>query len=158
MGIRKWRFGSGRKESSVSSNDTDTNGTTTPTETESPELSKSQSRIGRITSGFKSHRSKKSAGPDEYPHLHKPFTPQNLEHQKMLNAFEWNFGKTRRMSLSGQSCMSGISPTATRHPSVDYSYMPPPPTHWEASSSSIVRDAPREAPRDESHKNPQTHH
>jgi hypothetical protein len=111
-----------RKTSSGSDNDT--NGTTTPVDTEGQELTKTTSRgiIRTLTGSFsRSHRSSKSvAGKSEYPHLHKPFTKTNLEHQRILNAFEWNFGR----SSICDSIYSGISPCASRRGSLDFDLPP----------------------------------
>ncbi|KAH7041050.1 uncharacterized protein B0I36DRAFT_344691 [Microdochium trichocladiopsis] len=73
----------------------------------------SSSRLGRVFSG--GFRSRKLSNKGAYAHLHKPFTPENLEHQKILNAFEWNFG-TKRNSFD--SSFSGISPCTSRRGSM----------------------------------------
>ncbi|CAJ2506194.1 Uu.00g003240.m01.CDS01 [Anthostomella pinea] len=134
MALGRWKFGSSRKASTSSSSsnsntDGTTNGTTTPVDNNNNDpaadgtLTKTTSRLSRFASNLCSHKSKKSssssysnstssssatntfAGREEYPHLHKPFTAQNLEHQRLLGAFEWNFGGTPR-----RSSVSGISP------------------------------------------------
>ncbi|KAI1335114.1 hypothetical protein F5Y15DRAFT_398925 [Xylariaceae sp. FL0016] len=128
MAFGKWSFRSSRNQSSSASSsksNTSTTGTTTPIEIESQELAKTSSRLVRtFASGFKSQKQRKPAGPDEYPHLHKPFTRQNLEHQKLFEAFEWNFGRTT--SHGGRSSFSGVSPYASRSPSFDYDRTLPP--------------------------------
>ncbi|KAI0392195.1 hypothetical protein F5Y17DRAFT_374746 [Xylariaceae sp. FL0594] len=75
-----------------------------------------------------------------YKRLNKPFTPQNLEHQKLFSAFDWNLAEgggcsssqRRRRRRQGQdevgdndyddarSFVSGISPCASTRPSIDY--------------------------------------
>ncbi|KAI0024848.1 hypothetical protein F4780DRAFT_479725 [Xylariomycetidae sp. FL0641] len=122
----RWRFGSNRKQSTASSAASNSsNGTTTP-ENETSELTKTPSRLMRsLTGGLKERKAKKKlATPEEYAHLHKPFTRQNLEHQKMLNAFEWNFGRT--ISHGGRSELSGVSPGASRHTSFEVDRSLPP--------------------------------
>ncbi|KAI6092377.1 hypothetical protein F4821DRAFT_223883 [Hypoxylon rubiginosum] len=149
MAIGRWTWPSSRKQSTTSSNGNRTNGTTTPTDNESSQdLSKSQSRLFRpFTSGFKSQKPKKSAERNEYSHLDRPFTQQNLEHQKILNAFEWNFGR-RKPSHGGRSSISGISPSASRNTSVDHGHMEP---HHHFRNS-LVHEPPREDPRGESER------
>ncbi|KAI1777787.1 hypothetical protein F4818DRAFT_325703 [Hypoxylon cercidicola] len=146
MALGRWTWPSSRKQSTTSSTGNRTNGTTTPTDNgASQEFSKSQSRLVRtFTGGFKSQKPKKSAERNEYSHLDRPFTQQNLEHQKILNAFEWNFG--RKSSHGGQSSISGISPSASRNTSIDHGRME---THPRFSSS-LVHEPPREGPRAES--------
>ncbi|XXH04806.1 hypothetical protein Hte_011228 [Hypoxylon texense] len=146
MAIGRWTWPSSRKQSTTSSNGNRSNGTTTPTDNESQDLSKSQSRLIRtFTGGFKSSKSKKPVERDEYSHLNRPFTQQNLEHQKILNAFEWNFGR-RKLSHGGRSSISGISPSASRNTSVDHGHMEAHPRF----SSSLAHHPPREDPREES--------
>ncbi|KAI0911508.1 hypothetical protein F4823DRAFT_306015 [Ustulina deusta] len=189
MSIGKWRFSSSRKQSTSSSGNCDTATTTTMTSSSStPRTSTPTSAGGNSNrssktslssspfSWFRSphHRSKKrksTISPDDpaFARLHKPFTPQNLEHQKLLNTFEWNFGgndndddyddgrRRRRSSLS-------ISPCATRNTTVDdcahggcdYGYGPaeqyrrhhmlPIADPQDALSSSLARLSMREAP------------
>ncbi|KAI1268317.1 hypothetical protein F5Y18DRAFT_224542 [Xylariaceae sp. FL1019] len=131
MGLGKWRFGSSRAASTESSNGSETSTrTTSPTESSTelrssysdsskPSLSTSSSSSPR-RSWFKSNQRKKAPGFDDpaFARLHKPFTEQNLEHQKMLNAFEWNFGRQRRPSTS--SWISSVSPGASRRASIDF--------------------------------------
>ncbi|KAI0166103.1 hypothetical protein GGR57DRAFT_7394 [Xylariaceae sp. FL1272] len=134
MGFGKWRFGSSRVSSTGSSNDSESSTrTTSPTES-STELSSSysnsnSSKPSSSTSStssaprrtwFKSNQRKKAIGSDDpaFARLHKPFTEQNLEHQKMLNAFEWNFGRQRRSSTC--SWISSVSPCASRSASIDF--------------------------------------
>ncbi|KAI1501237.1 hypothetical protein F5X99DRAFT_206197 [Biscogniauxia marginata] len=155
MALGRWKFSSGRKKSSTSSGDQSSNGTMTPTDSEGHDL-KTSSRLRRTLTGFRTHKSKKSSERDEYAHLNKPFTKQNLEHQKVLNAFEWNFGR-RRPSHGGQSSMSGISPCCSRIPSIDYEHMFPPPNQRETHvgfNNSLAYEAPREVSGEESDKDP----
>ncbi|KAI0180354.1 hypothetical protein GGR52DRAFT_239906 [Hypoxylon sp. FL1284] len=146
MALGRWTWSTSRRQSNTtSSSGNRTNGTTTPTD-EARYPSKSQSRLLRtFTGGFKPQKSKKQAGRDEYAHLNRPFTQQNLEHQKILNAFEWNFGK-RKSSHGGQSNISSISPSASRTTSVDHGHTE---THTRFSNS-LGHDPPREDPREES--------
>ncbi|KAF3064020.1 hypothetical protein GL218_01208 [Daldinia childiae] len=152
MALGRWTFPNSRKPSSASSGGNRSNGTTTPTDNETQDLSKSQSRILRtLTGGFRSHKPKKSEERDEFAHLNKPFTQQNLEHQKILNTFEWNFGK-RRSSHGGRSSTSGISPSASRNTSVDHSHVPPDSDPIETRprfNSVLIQESPREDPREE---------
>ncbi|KAI8634613.1 hypothetical protein F5Y19DRAFT_118763 [Xylariaceae sp. FL1651] len=142
MALGKWRFSSSRKHSATSlSNSGTTTGMTTPTDSthelssssnmSSPSSplspsSPSQSRFSWFKSSPRSSPlpSKKSISRDDpaFARLHKPFTAQNLEHQKLLNAFEWNFGRQRRPSHGARSYISSISPSASRSASIDYGY------------------------------------
>ncbi|KAI2642862.1 hypothetical protein GGS21DRAFT_499975 [Xylaria nigripes] len=54
-----------------------------------------------------------------FARLHKPFTPQNLEHQKLLNAFEWHFHDDEHQQQRRLSFISSLSPCASRRPSMD---------------------------------------
>ncbi|KAI1202630.1 hypothetical protein F5X97DRAFT_215756 [Nemania serpens] len=97
-----------------------------------------------------------------FARLHKPFTPENLEHQKLFSTFEWTFGddndvdgcrrrRRRRNSLS-------LSPCASRNATADdyadengydYGQVDPhrhilPPT--DALCGSLARLSMREAP------------
>ncbi|OTB06849.1 hypothetical protein M426DRAFT_318557 [Hypoxylon sp. CI-4A] len=151
MALGRWTFPSSRKQSSTSSSGNRTNGTTTPTDNESQDAATRPSRLFRsLTGGFRSsHKSKKSTERDEYAHLNRPFNQQNLEHQKILNAFEWNFGRTRQSSHGGRSSMSEISPSASRNTSVDHG----PPTDMHSRfDSALAREPTREDPREESRK------
>ncbi|KAI1191265.1 hypothetical protein F5B17DRAFT_329762 [Nemania serpens] len=92
-----------------------------------------------------------------FARLHKPFTPENLEHQKLFSAFEWTFDDDndgvdrRRNSLS-------LSPCASRSATVDdyahedgYGYEQVDPHHHilpptDALSGSLARLSTREAP------------
>ncbi|KAI2636394.1 hypothetical protein GGS26DRAFT_493384 [Hypomontagnella submonticulosa] len=157
MALGRWTFPTSRKQSAASSGGNRTNGTITPIDNESQDSVKTQSRLLRtLTGGFKSHRSRKSdeRNDNSYTHLNKPFTRQNLEHQKILNAFEWNFGK-RKLSHSGRSSMSGISPNASRNTSVDrgrISLRSDPTEPHPRFDSTLVNEPPREDPREESEK------
>ncbi|ORY69881.1 uncharacterized protein BCR38DRAFT_481042 [Pseudomassariella vexata] len=154
MGLKsKWRIG-GRKPSS-SSGENDTTGSLTPTDSEGPDLVKTQSRFMRtLTGGFKSSKAKKrTTEGDAYAHLNRPFTQQNLEHQKLLSSFVWSFGN-RKPSHGGRSSASGISPSASRHASVDSNYLST--SHGERREphtrfrSSLAHESPREVPGEES--------
>ncbi|KAI1393562.1 uncharacterized protein F4822DRAFT_424032 [Hypoxylon trugodes] len=146
MALGRWTFPTSRKQSSASSGGNRSNGTTTPTDNGSSELTKTPSRLMRtLTGGFKSHKPKKSIERDELAYLNRPFNQQNLEHQKILNAFEWNFGK-RKSSHGGQSSMSGISPSASRNTSVDHGHTHP------RFDSALVHKPPQEDPRERSEK------
>ncbi|KAI1640187.1 hypothetical protein F4809DRAFT_637856 [Biscogniauxia mediterranea] len=157
MALGRWKFSSSRNKSSTSSGDQSSNGTTTPTDNEGQDMSKTSSRLRRTLTTFRAHKSKKSGERDEYAHLNKPFTKQNLEHQKVLNAFEWNFGR-RRPSHSGRSSMSGISPCCSRIPGIDYyEDMFPPTNQMETHvgfNNSLACEAPHEVSGEESDKDP----
>ncbi|RYP65273.1 hypothetical protein DL770_009035 [Monosporascus sp. CRB-9-2] len=132
MAFGKWRFSRSRnsRKSRNSSGKTDssTNGSTTPVESDGPDVTNAQpqarteSRILRTFPGsFRSSQRSRTASAEKdvnYARLHKPFTKQNLEHQKILSAFEWNFGT--RTSQGAMSICSGISPCSSRRASVDY--------------------------------------
>ncbi|KAJ1337687.1 hypothetical protein MN608_00541 [Microdochium nivale] len=96
----------------------------------------SSSRLGRVFSG--GFRSRKLSRQAEYAHLHKPFTPENLEHQKILNAFEWNFGTTRN---SFDSSFSGISPCTSRRGSMSDGERSLPPLDCNDLSARISKSA-----------------
>ncbi|KAI2630868.1 hypothetical protein GGR54DRAFT_174228 [Hypoxylon sp. NC1633] len=155
MAIGRWTFPSSRKQSAASSSGNRTNGTTTPTENETQDPIKTQSRLLRsLTGGFKSHKPKKSAERDEFAHLNKPFTQQNLDHQKILSGFEWNFGK-RKSSHGGRSSMSGVSPSASRNTSVDHGHVSMSSDQMETHprfDSPLVHEPPQEDPREEPDK------
>ncbi|KAI0597701.1 hypothetical protein F4775DRAFT_593169 [Biscogniauxia sp. FL1348] len=155
MALGRWKFSSSRNKSSTSSGEQSSNGTTTPTDNGSQDFLKASSRLRRTFTTFRAHRSKKSGEQDEYAHLNKPFTKQNLEHQKVLNAFEWNFGR-RRPSHGGRSSMSGISPCCSRIPSIDYEGMFPPPNQMEThvGFNPLAGEAPQEISGEESDKYP----
>ncbi|KAI1247809.1 hypothetical protein MGN70_011702 [Eutypa lata] len=138
MAFGKWRLSRSRKGSNSSAeNDTSTNGTTTPVESEGQSVTKprshepSQSSILRtLTGSLKPQRQpqrprKLTEKDQEYARLHKPFSKQNLEHQKILNAFEWNFGASRTNQRALSIC-SGISPCTSRQGSVDHDHLFPP--------------------------------
>ncbi|KAI1467137.1 uncharacterized protein F4812DRAFT_50507 [Daldinia caldariorum] len=153
MALGRWTFPTSRKLSTTSSGGHLTSGTTTPTDNETRDSSKSQSRLFRtLTGGFRPSKPKKTEERDELAHLNKPFTPQNLEHQKILNAFEWNFGK-RRSSHGSRSSTSGISPSTSRNTSVDHSNIPPtgsdPIETRPRFNSVLVQEPPREDPQQE---------
>ncbi|KAI0902175.1 hypothetical protein F4806DRAFT_28907 [Annulohypoxylon nitens] len=155
MALGRWTFPTSRKQSTASSGtNKTTNGTTTPTESEAQDSSKSPSRLLRtLTGSFMSHKSKKSVDRDEFAHLNRPFNQQNLEHQKILNAFEWNFGRSKS-GHCGRSISSGISPSTSRNNSVDRghtSHYDPMESHPRFDSS-LARQPTREDPREESVK------
>ncbi|KAI1417755.1 hypothetical protein F5Y13DRAFT_62132 [Hypoxylon sp. FL1857] len=148
MALGRWTFPSSRKQSSTSSGGNRTTGSTTPTDNETQDPTKTQSRILRsFTGGFKSSKPKKSTERDELAHLNKPFSQQNLEHQKILNAFEWNFSSTRRSSQGGRSSISDISPCASRHASVDHGRMNN-PMETSQINSALIHQSPQEDPRE----------
>ncbi|KAI1312200.1 hypothetical protein F5Y03DRAFT_341710 [Xylaria venustula] len=169
MSISKWKFSSSRKHSTSSSGNSDTpmtssSTTTRPSSPTNPSSTGDNSNRSSKTSlssspfsWFRSpHRSKKrkstiSSDDPAFKRLHKPFTPQNLEHQKMLSAFEWNFGSSdddgyRRRRQSSLS----ISPCATRNMTVDdYGYGPEERfSHQDALSRSLACLSTREDPGD----------
>ncbi|KAI0408657.1 hypothetical protein F4802DRAFT_359123 [Xylaria palmicola] len=133
MGLSGWKLGS-RKQSTASSGNSDTSTSSSTTRTSSPTNKRTSgggnSRSSKTSSSSSSllqfpwFRSSSRAqrksiiSPDDpaFSRLHKPFTPQNLEHQKMLSTFEWNFderdSQRRRTSLS-------LSPCATRNATAD---------------------------------------
>lgn len=156
MAFGKWRLSRGRKTSSSSSEHDPsgtstpaTSGASTPSGNTSPGGSQGSSELKSESRGLvrvltdtlgkqsKPRRASKSA----YPHLHKPFTKQNLEHQKVLNNFEWSFG--RKMSAGSWSICSGISPCSSRRASVDLDYALPPGMRdtRRASGASSTPDA-----------------
>ncbi|KAI1327906.1 hypothetical protein F5Y16DRAFT_183376 [Xylariaceae sp. FL0255] len=55
-----------------------------------------------------------------FARLHKPFTEQNLEHQKLLAAFEWNSEKSSRRRRD--SWVSSVSPCASPRMSASFDY------------------------------------
>jgi len=143
----KWRIG-GRKQS-TSSGESGTTGTITPTDSEGQELAKTSSRFMRSL-GFGSSKSKKNDSGSS--RLERPFTQQNLEHQKLLNTFAWNFG--RRRPSQARSSISGISPSASRNASIDSNYFATAngerrETHPRFSSS-LAYDAPQEVSGEDS--------
>ncbi|KAH8673975.1 hypothetical protein BX600DRAFT_221807 [Xylariales sp. PMI_506] len=154
MGVRsRWGFG-GRKQSVSSGENEPQSGAATPERSESRELSKTPSRLMRsLTGGFRSSKPKSNKETADEARLNRPFTQQNLEHQKMLGAFAFEFGK-RKLSHGGRSSMSGVSPGASRNASVDSSEMPLPhngerrDTHTRFDSA-LTRDAPQEVPGEE---------
>ncbi|KAI1144013.1 hypothetical protein F5Y05DRAFT_363384 [Hypoxylon sp. FL0543] len=149
MALGRWTFPTSRKQSSASSSGKRTTGSSTPTDSEAQDPVKTQSRFLRsFTGGFKPNKPKKSNERDEYPHLNKPFSQQNLEHQKILNAFEWNFSSKRKSSQGGRSSISDISPSATRHASVDHSHMTDPMETRPRIGSILINESPREDPRE----------
>ncbi|KAI1743987.1 hypothetical protein F4680DRAFT_326178 [Xylaria scruposa] len=137
MSLGKWSFGS-RNRSTASSGKSDTSTSSSSTRTSSPNnrgsgsgsssnrnsktSSSSTSSSSRLSWFRSSNRPPKrrsiiSRDDPAFARLHKPFTPQNLEHQKMLSTFEWTFDddmdcKRRRASLS-------LSPCASRNTTVD---------------------------------------
>ncbi|KAI1378356.1 hypothetical protein F4677DRAFT_412949 [Hypoxylon crocopeplum] len=149
MALGRWTFPPSRKQSTASSGGSRTNGTTTPTDNEPQDPAKPR-LLRRWTGGFKSNKPKKSTERDEFAHLNKPFTQQNLEHQKILSSFEWNFRK-RKSSHGGRSSMSGISPSASRNASVDHGHTSvhsdPTETHPRFDNA-LAREPTREDPRE----------
>ncbi|KAK8055504.1 hypothetical protein PG993_000731 [Apiospora rasikravindrae] len=167
MAKTKW-WSHGRKPSTSSGeNETAGTGTVTPDSEGQEPGSKSPSRFIRTLTGFRPSRSSKKdkasrGGGDDgsYAHLERPFTQQNLEHQKILNAFAFSFGsskKQRRTSHGAHSHMSGISPCASRNTSVDGASLSATRSHGSDRrethprfSSSLAHNAPQEVPGEES--------
>ncbi|KAI1368449.1 hypothetical protein F5Y08DRAFT_295822 [Xylaria arbuscula] len=141
MSFSKWKFSSSRKTSPSGSSNIDTSLSSSPTTGMSTPTSPISSSGGN--SGSRSSKSSLSSSPFSWfrlsPHrsnkrkstisrddpafarLHKPFTPQNLEHQRMFESFEWNFGGRSSSGSSNDDDdsyrrrrSSSISPCATR--------------------------------------------
>ncbi|KAK8095808.1 uncharacterized protein PG998_002438 [Apiospora kogelbergensis] len=160
MAKSRW-WSHGRKPSTSSGeNETAGTGTVTPDSSVGGQEpgSKSPSRFIRTLAGFRSRKDKRSSNND-YSHLDRPFTQQNLEHQKILNGFAFNFGKKqqRRTSHGAHSYASGISPCASRNTSVDGASLSITRSHGSSRrethprfSSTLAHDAPREVPGEES--------
>ncbi|KAK5627669.1 hypothetical protein RRF57_003384 [Xylaria bambusicola] len=160
MSFSKWRFSNSRKQSPSSSSDIDTTMTlsssssspmstpTSPTSSggNSNRSSKSSSSLSvspfswfRSPNRPKKRKSTISRDDPAFARLHKPFTPQNLEHQRMFETFEWNFGSSdgdddsyrrRRSSLS-------ISPCATRDMTIDDYARQDPYSHGGSSNDTL---------------------
>lgn len=132
------RFGSSKTSQRSSGSDNDSSTASSPkgsTDGAGLTLTKttsSSSRLGRV------FRSRKLSNKGEYAHLHKPFTPENLEHQKILNAFEWNFG-TKRNSFD--SSISGISPCTSRRGSMSDGERSLPPLDCADLSARIAKSS-----------------
>ncbi|KAJ3551862.1 hypothetical protein NPX13_g11257 [Xylaria arbuscula] len=81
------------------------------------------------SSPHRSNKKRKSTISKDDPafaRLHKPFTPQNLEHQRMFESFEWNFGGSSSSGSSNDDDdsyrrrrSSSISPRETRDMTID---------------------------------------
>ncbi|KAK6067295.1 hypothetical protein SCUP234_11670 [Seiridium cupressi] len=153
MGL--WR----RKQSASSGESSNVSGTVTPVSSEGQDLSKTPSRLMKtLTVGLRSSKPKK---PKESPNdfrLNRPFTEQNLEHQKIFDAFTFSFGR-RKLSHGGRSNISGISPSASRNNSVDSAALPLSNHHQHHGdrrdthprfNNSLVDEAPQEVPGEES--------
>ncbi|KAI0128459.1 hypothetical protein BJ170DRAFT_682249 [Xylariales sp. AK1849] len=155
--MARWRI-SGRKQSTSSGENDALSGTVTPDGSEGQELAaKTPSRLIRtLTGGFRSTKPKKSNEDSKDPRLNRPFTQQNLEHQKVLNAFAWNFGE-RKPSHGGRSSTSGISPGPSRNTSIDSSRSPS-QHHGDRRemhprfSTSFANETPQELSGEESDK------
>ena len=148
MAFGKWRFSRSRKGSSGSAgSEANTNGTTTPvdegrsytkSQPEEPSSSSQPRLLRSLTGSFtaRPQRPRKLTEKDqEYARLHKPFTKQNLEHQKILAGFEFNFGARSAAGQQGQShsqsqrpmsICSGISPCTSRRGSAQHDNLFPP--------------------------------
>ncbi|KAI1819597.1 hypothetical protein F4861DRAFT_126561 [Xylaria intraflava] len=142
MGLSKWKFGGGGKHAD--------NSTIPPTlstlamrqvppdDTGSSRGSRNRmppSPLSWLRSSLRSKRKSLISRDDPaFARLHKPFTPQNLEHQKLLGAFEWHFyndspaggddrGDDRRSQQQQRrrrpSLISSRSPFDSRSPSFD---------------------------------------
>ncbi|GAW11190.1 hypothetical protein ANO14919_005320 [Xylariales sp. No.14919] len=173
MSLGKFKFPGSRKQSTASSGNSDTttsSSSTTRSSTPTNGLSgggggnsnrsskASSSSSSSPFSWFRSPRRTKrrstiSADDPAFARLHKPFTPQNLEHQKLLNAFEWNFDNDH----SRRRRSSCISPCASRDMTIDeygYAYgrqeqygqdhMLPPESRQDTSSDSFTRLSTRD--------------
>ena len=152
MAFGKWRFSRSRKGSSGSAgSEANTNGTTTPvdegrsytkSQPEEPSSSGQPRLLRSLTGSFtaRPQRPRKLTEKDqEYARLHKPFTKQNLEHQKILAGFEFNFGsRSTNQSQRAMSICSGISPCTSRRGSAQHDNLYPPSsrtdTHGRAGS------------------------
>ncbi|ETS80512.1 hypothetical protein PFICI_08041 [Pestalotiopsis fici W106-1] len=165
MGL--WR----RKHSGSSgeSSNSDTSGTVTPVgSSQEPELNSKRSvRVMRsLTNGLRSNKPKKASITNNYQEMtplerriNRPFTQQNLEHQRMFDDFTFDFGK-RKSSYGGRSIISGISPCASRTASIDSNYAPH--SHHQHHGdrrethahyrNSLVEDVPWEVSGEESDK------
>lgn len=158
MAFGKWRLSRGRKGSNSSAEqDANTSGSTTPVDSsgEGQNLPKPRSHepsqgsiLRSLTGTFKPTRPRKLTEKDaEYARLHKPFTKQNLEHQKILSAFEWNFGTNRGGDREVMSICSGISPCTSRQGSVDHDHLYPPSSRTDTRrrvSSVLSNEVPFE--------------
>ncbi|KAI1085798.1 hypothetical protein F5B20DRAFT_575303 [Whalleya microplaca] len=163
MALGRWKFNSDGKPSTSSGDNS--NGTVTPTGSESQDTTASSKThtglLRSLTGSFREHRAhlaKKSAERREFRNrsaqLNKPLTRQNLEHQKILKEFTWEFGN-RRLSHSGRSSFSGVSPGGSRRVSYDHGYPTPPSdpkeTHaWFSNSS--AHTPPHDVSSDDSDK------
>ncbi|KAI0858903.1 hypothetical protein F4860DRAFT_283243 [Xylaria cubensis] len=139
MSFGKWSFGSRNRstassgKSDMSTSSSSTTRTSSPnnrgsgggsssnrnSKTSSSSSTSSSSRLSWFRSSNRPPKRRSIISRDDpaFARLHKPFTPQNLEHQKMLSTFEWTFDdhmdcKRRRTSLS-------LSPCASRNTTVD---------------------------------------
>ncbi|KAI1430863.1 hypothetical protein GGR50DRAFT_146241 [Xylaria sp. CBS 124048] len=158
MGLSKWKFGGSRKHTTTTttttssannSDDSTSISSSTLTMKPSSQTTRQHERDGRtrsapssspfswLRSSLRSSKRKSSGAPrtisrddPAFARLHKPFTPQNLEHQKLLGAFEWQFynngdangaddGDDRRRRRRRPSLISSLSPCASRNPSMD---------------------------------------
>ncbi|KAI3336434.1 hypothetical protein HD806DRAFT_5738 [Xylariaceae sp. AK1471] len=151
VGLGKWKLGSRQKQSTASSGNSETTSSATDKQGSGSSSSSSSSNTSSAASSptsspasssprlswFRSlsphHQSspKKSLPKKKnsiisrddpaFARLHKPFTPQNLEHQKLLSAFEWNSNNFDDNRHRRWSDASGLSPCASRRVSVvDY--------------------------------------
>lgn len=153
MGL--WR----RKQSASSGESSARSGTVTPVSSVEQELVKTPSRLMKtLTGGLRSSKPKKPKEIPQDPHLNRPFTQQNLEHQRMFDNFTFNFGR-RKSSHGGRSIISGISPSASRNASIDSNHMPPSQHHNQHGdrrdthprfNNSLAEQAPQEVPGEES--------
>lgn len=89
--------------------------TTTPSNMPTITLTKTSSRLSKITSWRAERKKEKWVEPkSKYPGV------KNFKHQEMLRQFEMKFGREGRPSLDGRwSVFSGISPMASRNCSLD---------------------------------------
>ncbi|KAI0439300.1 hypothetical protein F4803DRAFT_554229 [Xylaria telfairii] len=143
MSLGKWSF-RGRNRSTASSGKSDisssSSSSSSTTRTSSPAnnrssgsgnnstrnsktSSSSSSSSSRLSWFRSSNRSKRksiiSRDDPAFARLHKPFTPQNLEHQKMLSTFEWTFDDDDDSACRRRQTSLSISPCASRNATVD---------------------------------------
>ena len=154
--------------SSGESSNSDTSGTVTPVSSgQEPELSSKRSvRVMRsLTNGLRSNKPKKASINSQHHQemtplerrINRPFTQQNLEHQRMFDDFTFDFGK-RKSSYGGRSVISGVSPCASRTASIDSNYAPHHSHHGDRREThahyrnSLVEDVPWEVSGEESDK------
>ncbi|KAI1117917.1 hypothetical protein F5Y14DRAFT_290288 [Nemania sp. NC0429] len=117
--------------------------------------SPSSSSFSWLRSSRRTSKRKSLIAPDDpvFARLNKPFTPENLEHQRIFSAFEWTFDdddddnscRRRRMSLSLSPCTSRTATTVDDYADeeVDPHHIPPP---TDVLSGCLARLSMREGP------------